>query len=104
MAQQGKRSRVRTAGFGERSTEYRVPSTDHRVPTTDYAPSLISISLPNYFSSHLPCCALIVLRTYPDVPLFFYALTLLYPYFSTHLRLSAPLLHVISVPPLTLAG
>src|SRR6266496_571848 len=26
-----------------------------------------------YLSSHLPCCALIFLRTYPAVPLFFHA-------------------------------
>jgi len=51
-----------------------------------------------YFSSHLPCCSLIplfrlpcfaltriFLRTYPAVPLIFFALTLLCPYFSSHL-------------------
>ncbi len=44
-----------------------------------FAPTL----LPLFFcvrSNYLPCCALIFLRTYPTVPLFFYALAL-HPYF-----------------------
>ncbi len=39
----------------------------------------------SYFSSHLPCCALIFFRTYPAVPLSCFASTLLCAIFFRHL-------------------
>jgi len=42
---------------------------------------LLRTLLCRYFSSHLPCCAIIFLRTYPAGCLFFFSLTLLCPHF-----------------------
>src|SRR6266480_1355586 len=58
-----------------------------------YAPIFFCVIMHfNFFAAHLPCCALIFLRTYPAVPLFFYALTLLrtYPLYALPLTLLCP--------------
>ncbi len=70
-----------------------------RLRRTPYAAALPAVLL---FSSHLlPCCAVfiffahlfrcarILLCTHPAVTLFFFTLTLLYPYFSAHLPFCA---------------
>ena len=52
-----------------------------------------------YFSTRLPCCALIFLRTYPAVSLFFYALSTLLCLSDILFSLTVPCAYFISTYP-----